>query len=128
MPPAGTSGIFLTAMPKSIQDWLAEGEHLYTNALSELAELEQQLADLQGRMLAKQADVNKLASVIGKPPVGTPPPAPTPAASAAPATNGNGHPVHTGQVVGHPAGDHASVLNTPATIARALTGKGLGGR
>jgi hypothetical protein len=53
----------------SFQAWLQQGEQLYTNALNEFRALEQQLEDLEARLAAKQAEVNQIATVIGKPPV-----------------------------------------------------------
>ena len=96
-------------MPKSIQEWLSEGEELYTTTLAEYHELEGQIAELEQRLAAKHTEVNKLAQIIGKPPV-------------------EGRKVVTGQVVGGP-GDPSAVGSIPAahqTIARALSGRGLG--
>src|SRR5580693_4550501 len=54
---------------KSIQDWMHEGEELYNASFKEFQELEAQLADLEARLAAKQAEVNQIAGIIGKPPV-----------------------------------------------------------
>lgn len=54
-------------MTKSISEWLAEGETLYTAAVGEYRELETRLAALEEQMAAKLSEVNKLATVIQKP-------------------------------------------------------------
>jgi hypothetical protein len=89
---------------KSIQEWMREGEDLYTSALKEFQDLEVQLVDLEQRMLAKQTEVNQLAQIIGKPPV-------------------EGNRRVTAQLI-EEHGPH-SVPNSSATIARALAGKTL---
>jgi hypothetical protein len=101
-----------------LQSWIAQGEQLYTAALNEFRSLEAQIDDLEQKLAAKQAEVNQVAQIIGKPAVEgsrrlsaqlTPPPVlvddhhhdrlPIPAMSSAPTNSSN------------------------ATIARALTGK-----
>jgi hypothetical protein len=92
---------------KSFKDWLAEGDTLYQQALREYQELEAQILDMEKKLAIKKDELNQIASVVGKQ-------APEPA--------------RRGQVElidNHGVG---SVPNTPATIARALTGRGLGGR
>ena len=105
----------------SLQAWLSQGEQLYAAALNEFRSLEAQLDDLEQKVALKQAELNQIAQVIGKPAVQSnrrvtaelmPAPGgaddhhpndrlPVPAASiVAPATN-----------------------SSNATIARALTGK-----
>jgi|SRR5690349_11507859 len=93
------------AVTKSFKDWISEGENLYNAALKEYQSIEQQLDDLEAKLAAKKAEVNQIAQVIGKPPVET-------------------NRRLTAQLVE----DHGpnSVPNSPATIARALTGRGLG--
>ena len=54
-------------MTRSFRDWLAEGEAIYTAALTEYQDLEQQLAALEQSLAAKRADVDQIAKVIGKP-------------------------------------------------------------
>ena len=56
-------------MAKSIQDWMREGEELYSTALSEFQNLENQIAELEQQLAAKQTEVNQIAAIIGKPPV-----------------------------------------------------------
>ena len=92
-------------MTKSLNEWLQEGESLYNAALAEYQHIEAQLDELEARLAAKKAELNQIAQVIGKPPVET-------------------NRRLTAQLVD----DHGpqSVPNSPATIARALTGRGLG--
>ena len=92
-------------MTKSLQDWLSEGETLYNAALAEYQSIETQLDELEARLAAKKQEVNQIAQVVGKPPV-------------------ESNRRLTAQLVE----DHGpnSVPNTPATIARALSGRGLG--
>lgn len=93
---------------KSFKDWMAEGDALYQQALREFQELEQQLHDLEQRLAIKKDELNQIAGVVGKPPLETQ----------------RGRP-QVELIDSHGVG---SVPNTPATIARALTGRGLGGR
>ena len=92
-------------MSKSLKDWLSEGETLYQGALQEYQALERQIEELEQKLQIKKDEVNQIASVIGKPPV-------------------ESNRRLTAQLVD----DHgpSSVPNSPATIARALTGRGLG--
>ncbi len=53
----------------SLQQWLQQGEQLYAAALSEYRTIESQLDELEQKLATKQAEVNQIASVIGKPPV-----------------------------------------------------------
>lgn len=92
-------------MTKSFKDWLAEGEALYAATLKEYQEIEQQLDELEARLTAKKNEVNQLAQIIGKPPV-------------------ENNRRLTAQLVEEHGPN--SVPNSPATIARALTGRGLG--
>ena len=93
-------------MTKSLQEWLTEGETLYAAALQEFQSLEQQLEDLDSKLAAKKAELNQIAQVVGKPPVES------------------ARRVVTAELI-EPHGPN-SVPNSPATIARALTGRGLG--
>ena len=52
---------------KSLQQWLAQGEMLYAAMIKEYQALESQVTELEGRMAAKQAEVNQLAQIIRKP-------------------------------------------------------------
>ena len=92
-------------MTKSLNEWLSEGEQLYSNALAEYQAIEAQLDELEAKLAAKKAEVNQIAQVVGKPPV-------------------ESNRRLTAQLV-EDHGPH-SVPNSPATIARALTGRGLG--
>lgn len=93
---------------KSFKDWLGEGESLHNQALAEYQDLERQLEDLEKRLAIKKEEVNQIAAVVGKPPVEAP------------------NRRLTAELVEHHGS--GSVANTPATIARALSGRGLGGR
>ena len=92
---------------KTFKDWLSEGDQLYQTALSEYQSLEAQIDDLEKKLAIKKDEVNQIAAVVGKNPV-------------------ENHRRLSAQLVE----DHgpSSVPNSPATIARALTGRGLGGR
>ena len=92
-------------MTKSFKDWISEGESLYNAALREYQSIEQQLDDLEAKLAAKKAEVNQIAQVSGKPPVET-------------------NRRLTAQLIEEHGPN--SVPNSPATIARALTGRGLG--
>ena len=92
-------------MSKSLNDWLKEGEQLYNEAMSEYQSIEAQLDELEVKLAAKKNELNQIAQVIGKPPV-------------------EGQRRLTAQLVDEQGPN--SVPNSPATIARALTGRGLG--
>jgi hypothetical protein len=51
----------------AFQQWLSQGEQLYTAALNDFHALEAQLDDLETKLAAKQAEVNQIAQMIGKP-------------------------------------------------------------
>ena len=87
-------------MSKSFQDWLQEGEQLYQAAMKEYQEIEAQLDELEAKLAAKQAEVNQMAQVIGKPPV-------------------EGNRRLSAQIVDHDRAPSSS----PSIIARALTGR-----
>ncbi|MDB5294210.1 MAG: hypothetical protein JWO31_193 [Phycisphaerales bacterium] len=53
----------------SLQTWLSQGEQLYAAALNDFRAIEAQLDDLEQKLAAKQAEVNQIAQVIGKPAV-----------------------------------------------------------
>jgi hypothetical protein len=91
---------------KSFKDWLSEGESIYQAAMKEYQSLESQLADLEAQLVDKREEVNSIAAVIGKPPVE--PNVRRPAVEI---------------VDGHGPG---SIPNARNTIAKALTGRGLG--
>lgn len=56
-------------IPPSLQQWLQQGELLYSTALKDFHELEAQLENLESQIIAKQSEVNQIAQLIGKPPV-----------------------------------------------------------
>jgi hypothetical protein len=90
---------------KSLQEWLQQGEHLYNEALKEYQHIEAQLDQLELQLTAKKAEVNQIASVIGKPPVES-----------------------NRRLSAQLVDDHGpqSIPHSQATIARALTGRALG--
>src|SRR5207237_3794511 len=90
---------------KSFKEWLAEGEHLYATTLKDYQAIESALDELEAKLAAKKNEVNQIAQVIGKPPVES-----------------------TRRLTAQLVEEHGpnSVPNSPATIARALTGRGLG--
>jgi len=92
---------------KSIQEWLAEGEQLYSATLAEYHDLESQIAELEEKLALKHSEVNKLAVIIGKPAV-------------------EGRKILTAQIVGTSPGEPGAAPMQNATIARALSGRGLG--
>jgi hypothetical protein len=53
----------------NLQTWLSQGEQLYSSALNDFRALEAQLDDLEQKLAAKQAEVNQIAQIIGKPAV-----------------------------------------------------------
>ena len=54
-------------MPNSFQEWLQQGEDLYNAAMRDYHDIEQQLSELEARLVEKQNEVNQIAQVIGKP-------------------------------------------------------------
>ena len=54
-------------MPNSFQEWLQQGEDLYSAAMRDYHDIEQQLSELEARLIEKQNEVNQIAQVIGKP-------------------------------------------------------------
>jgi len=90
------------------QQWLSQGEQLYSAALNEFHALEAQLDDLETKLAAKQAEVNQIAQMIGKP-----------------AIEGNRRlsaQMIAAEVIDVP-GRHPNHTGSSASIARALTGK-----
>ena len=96
-------------MANSLQEWLQQGEALYGAALKEFHAMEAQLDDLEARLAAKQAEVNQIAQVIGKPPVEGTRRLSTQLATAA-------------DIIDMP-GERGPSAGSNASIARALTGK-----
>ena len=91
-------------MARTIQDWMREGEELYESTMRDCQNIESQIHDLEQRLADKQLEVNRLAQILGKP------------------LAESGRRV-TAQIID----DHgqATIVNTPVTIARALSGRGL---
>ena len=56
-------------MSNNLQTWLNQGEQLYSAALNDFRSLEAQIDDLEQKLAAKQAEVNQIAQIIGKPAV-----------------------------------------------------------
>jgi hypothetical protein len=52
---------------KIVQQWLAQGETIYAGLVKECQTLEQQLEEIETRLASKQAEVNQVAQIIGKP-------------------------------------------------------------
>jgi DNA-binding protein H-NS len=108
---------------KSFQDWMSEGEELYSTALREYESLQSQLEALQTQLSAKKDEVNQIAAVIGKPQVDNDELAKTELPKTEPKSDRHDRkPVV--QIV-----DRETPGSIPAsrnTIAQALTGRGLG--
>ena len=51
----------------SFQNWLHQGEELYSVALEEYESIERQLDELEGQLAAKLAEVNRIGRIIGRP-------------------------------------------------------------
>ncbi|HEY1685444.1 MAG TPA: hypothetical protein VGG19_11820 [Tepidisphaeraceae bacterium] len=92
---------------KSFQDWLKEGEDLYSNALNQFQSIETQIEDLEKQLADKKAELNQIAQVIGKPPV-------------------ESHRRVAAQIVEPEKQSAANNANSAAAIARAITGRSLG--
>src|SRR5579862_1838818 len=54
---------------KLVQQWLAQGEAIYSGLVKECQALESQLEEIETRLAAKYAEVNQVAHIIGKPPL-----------------------------------------------------------
>ena len=91
-------------MAKSIQEWIQEGEELYTETMQDYQRLQSELEQLEARLAEKQEEVNRIAQIIGKPPV-------------------ESSRRLTAELVTDRG--HGGAPNSPATIARALTGRGI---
>ena len=95
-------------MASSFQEWLQQGEHLYSSAMREYHEIEQQLSELEARLAEKQNEVNQIAQVIGKPLVE--------------GSRRLSAQLVSAEVIDLPA-ERAGTPGSNANIARALTGK-----
>ena len=91
-------------MVKTIQDWMREGEELYESTVRDCQNIENQIRELEQRLADKHGEVNRLGQILGKP-----------------LAESNRR--VTAQIIDDHG--HATVVNTPVTIARALSGRGL---
>ena len=91
----------------NFQDWLQQGDALYQAALKDYHAIEAQLDELESKLVAKQAEVNQIAQVIGKPPVE--------------GTRRVSAQLVAAEVIDMP--ERAQSAGSNASIARALTGK-----
>jgi hypothetical protein len=91
-------------MARTIQDWMHEGDELYESTMRDCENLESQIRDLEQRLADKHDEVNRLAQILGEP------------------LAHNGRRV-TAQIVEDTASQ--AVVNSPVSIARALSGRGL---
>lgn len=95
-------------MGKSLREWLADGEELYNIAMREYQAIEAQMEHLEAQLAAKRDELNHIGQVIGKSPIGDA------STRRAPAV----------QIIdSHTPG---SIPASRHTIAKALTGRGLG--
>ena len=103
----------------NFQDWLKQGESLYQAALKEFHDYESQLAELESRLAAKQAEVNQIAQMIGKPAVES-----TRSANLHASNVGGQLATASGgvEIIDAPT-DRVPPVGSNASIARALTGK-----
>ena len=95
-------------MASSFQEWLQQGENLYSTAMREYHDIEQQLSELEARLVEKQNEVNQIAQVIGKPLVE--------------GSRRLSAQLVSAEVIDLPA-ERAGTPGSNANIARALTGK-----
>lgn len=56
-------------MPSAVEQWLQQGEMLYQAALQEYQAIAAKLDTMEQQLVAKQAEVNQIAAIIGKPAV-----------------------------------------------------------
>ena len=96
-------------MAGNFQEWLNQGEALYQAALKDYHAIEAQLDDLESKLVAKQAEVNQIAQVIGKPPVE--------------GTRRLSAQLVAADVIDVPDRSSPTGAGSNASIARALTGK-----
>jgi len=87
---------------RNFKDWIAEGDVMYQNALSEYRELESQIDELERKLILKRDEVNEIARVVGK------------------ESLDNGKKL-SAEIVDR--GHVNSVPNSANTIARAITGR-----
>ncbi len=53
----------------SFKDWVTAGEMLYSQALTEYQDLEAQLQCVEQLLVTKRTELNRIAQLIGKPPL-----------------------------------------------------------
>ena len=95
-------------MGKSLREWLTEGEELYNSAMREYQAIEAQLEHFEAQLAAKREELNHIGQVIGK----------------APITDTTARRAPSVQIIdSHTPG---SIPASRHTIAKALTGRGLG--
>ena len=58
-----------TSSPPSIQQWFSAGESLYSALLKEFQGIQAKLAELEGYLQQKGAELNQIAQMLGKPAV-----------------------------------------------------------
>jgi t-SNARE complex subunit (syntaxin) len=92
---------------KSFQEWLKEGEDLYSNALSEFQALETQIEELEKKLAEKKAELNQIAQVVGKSPV-------------------ESNRRVAAQIIDPERQQAGTNTNSAAAIARAITGRSIG--
>jgi hypothetical protein len=63
----GTPEVHAVPDNKNVQDWLREGEALYARLLSNYDDTERQIEALESSLVAKAAEINHLARLLGKP-------------------------------------------------------------
>jgi hypothetical protein len=116
---SSSSSEVLGVSAANFQDWLKQGESLYQAALKEFHDYEAQLVELESRLAAKQAEVNQIAQMIGKPAVES-----TRAGNIGNVIGGGQLATSSGgvEIIDAPS-DRVPPAGSNASIARALTGK-----
>jgi len=91
---------------RTFKDWIAEGDSLYQNALTEFRDLETQIEELERKLTVKREEVNEIARVVGKEQIDT-----TKRQAV--------------EIVDRPANPNAphQMPNSVSTIARAISGR-----
>jgi hypothetical protein len=115
---SSSSSEVLGVSAANFQDWLKQGESLYQAALKEFHDYEAQLAELESRLAAKQAEVNQIAQMIGKPAVES-----TRAGNIGNVGGGQLATMSGGVEIIDAPTDRVPPAGSNASIARALTGK-----
>ena len=63
------STLVQSQLPASIQQWLSQGETLYSGMVKEFQTLQDKMAELETSLQHKASEVNQIAQVLGKPAV-----------------------------------------------------------